>query len=129
MPGHRQSILYVGGSVRRLGLAGVVLLAGCASFLPHSENDNSTFKTFAQAQHAVASLVPMHSDMETLKTLGIDPLKLANAKLQAGGEQFDPGQALSELRKMRRARINTALIGHSGDSQVGYPRCRGDGRI
>ena len=81
MPGHRQSILYVGGSVRRLGLAGVVLLAGCASFLPHSENDNSTFKTFADAQHAVASLVPMHSDMETLKTLGIDPLKLANAKL------------------------------------------------
>lgn len=81
MSGHRRTILHVGGPVRRFRLAGVFFLTGCSSFLPHSQNDNSTFNTFADAQSAVVSLSPMHSDMETLKKLGIDPLKLANAKL------------------------------------------------
>ncbi len=61
-----------------LALAGLMLLSACSSLLPSSRNESLTFKTFDEARAAVESLVPMKSDLATLKGLGIDPARQPN---------------------------------------------------
>lgn len=59
-----------------LGLS--LLLSACASWLPESHSDNTPFKSFAEAQQAVESLVPMQSDSKTLESNGFSLAKHPN---------------------------------------------------
>lgn len=54
-------------------------LSGCAGLLPRSANDMpSTFVDFAAAQHALETIVPFHTSIEDLPTLGFDPRSGSN---------------------------------------------------
>lgn len=57
------------------------LLAGCSSLLPRSSSELSSFETYDQARDAIASLVPMKSNVTHLQELGIDPGKLPNTDI------------------------------------------------
>jgi hypothetical protein len=46
--------------------------------LPRARNESSPFKSFEEASKAIDDLIPMKSDVTTLTTLGIDPVKQPN---------------------------------------------------
>lgn len=56
----------------------VLLLQGCATWLPKSHTQSPTFQTFDEARTAIESLVPHKSNLETLNTLGLTPTKQPN---------------------------------------------------
>ena len=58
-----------------------VCLGGCSTLLPKSQTRVSDYQTFDQARRAIESLVPQISDIATLKSIGIDPLKSPNTTL------------------------------------------------
>jgi hypothetical protein len=55
-----------------------VLLQGCASLLPSSTTHSAQFENFDEARTTIESLVPYRSDVATLTSLGIDPLRQPN---------------------------------------------------
>lgn len=56
----------------------IAALAGCGSMLPTTTTDAAQFKTFDEARQAIESLVPYQSDVKTLSSMGIDPLRQPN---------------------------------------------------
>lgn len=56
------------------------LISGCASLLPVSHSDASTFDTFDDARNAVVTLVPMRSTKTESKKNGVDFAKQPNTK-------------------------------------------------
>jgi len=58
----------------------VVLASGCASLLPVSHSDTSTFETFDQARSAVVALVPKRSTKTVVDSKGLDFSALPNTK-------------------------------------------------
>ena len=67
----------------RLFLLGTVAssLTACSSLLPKTLNDASDFKSFEEARAAIESLIPMQSNQDTLKALGIQAGKQPNTTL------------------------------------------------
>ncbi len=61
-----------------LCLLPALLLGGCASMLPEVHNESALFASFEAARNAIDSLVPMKSDVTTLKSLGLDPAAQPN---------------------------------------------------
>lgn len=57
-----------------------LLASGCASMLPVSRSDTSTFETFDEARNAVVSLVPKQSTKALAASKGIDFAALPNTK-------------------------------------------------
>lgn len=62
-----------------LGIA--VLLGGCSSLLPRGRSESTLFKTFEEARNAIEGLVPMHSNVNALSQLGIDPVQQPNTEI------------------------------------------------
>jgi len=56
----------------------LLLLSACASMLPKSRTETTTFESFDQARAAIESLVPMKSRREDLDSNGFKPGKQAN---------------------------------------------------
>jgi hypothetical protein len=60
-----------------LKVLGVFLTVGyltaCSSWLPKAGNESFYFNSFAEAQHAIESLVPMKSNLQDLIALNLDP--------------------------------------------------------
>ncbi|WP_210545405.1 hypothetical protein [Rhodoferax sp. PAMC 29310] len=50
-----------------------LLLGACSSLLPSAKSESSPFETFEQARQTIEGLVPMQSDVQDLKRLGIAP--------------------------------------------------------
>lgn len=76
-----------------------VLSAGCASLLPQSHTEASSFKTFEEARVAVESLVPQKSNLATLTAMGMDPAKHPNTTLLTHADvvrRFVPGSVLNK---------------------------------
>ena len=76
---------YLGDPVRKqvlirlcCGFLLVVMAAGCSHMLPRSVSESPTFQTFDEARLAIESLVPGKSNLATLTSLGIDPIKQPN---------------------------------------------------
>lgn len=63
----------------------ILLLAlacsGCSTWLPRAHSRSSTFETFDAARTAVESLVPMHSNVDTLAQMGISPTQQPNLQI------------------------------------------------
>jgi len=57
------------------------LLASCASWLPESRADTTTFETFDDARQALESLVPMESTRQALENHGFDLSKHPNVTI------------------------------------------------
>ncbi len=55
-----------------------LLLAGCSSLLPSAKSESSPFETFDQARLAIEGLVPLQSDADAIRKLGIAPLNYPN---------------------------------------------------
>ena len=55
-----------------------LLLHGCSSMLPEVHSESTPFNSFEDARKAIESLVPMTSDVATLKSLGLDPATQPN---------------------------------------------------
>lgn len=52
-----------------LGLA----LSGCSGLLPKSRTESPTFQSFDEARQAIEAIVPMHSNLASLREMHIDP--------------------------------------------------------
>ncbi len=59
----------------------VTLLSACASLLPVTRTDASSFQTFEEARDAVVALVPMKSSRKAVEKGGIDFAKHPNTKI------------------------------------------------
>lgn len=72
----------IAASMKRLlhpaTLISALLLMGCSHMLPRAQNDSTPFESFEAAQSAIESLVPMHSDLDALARLGLNPAKQPN---------------------------------------------------
>lgn len=64
-----------------LSLSLCLLVSGCATWLPESHTDTTTFKTYDEARKAVEALVPMKSDWAVLEKNGINPKEHPNTTL------------------------------------------------
>lgn len=66
-------------------LAGMLMLtllaSGCASLLPESHTNTTSFQSFDEARAAVEALVPMKSDRQALEANGFNPAKHPNTVL------------------------------------------------
>ncbi len=73
------------GCSKHLVLAGVLALtlltSGCASLLPESHTNTTSFQSFDEARAAVEALVPMKSDRQALEKNGFNPAKHPNTTL------------------------------------------------
>ena len=58
-----------------------LLLASCSHMLPRARSESSVFKSFDEARAAIESLVPMTSNVGTLRQLGIDPVTQPNTTI------------------------------------------------
>lgn len=78
-------------------LASVV--SSCSSLLPDTHSDTSNFTSFGAARQAIESLIPMQSNQETLKALGIEAGKQPNTTLLTHADvvrRFAPGSVISK---------------------------------
>jgi hypothetical protein len=76
-----------------------VLLTSCSSLLPNTRSDASEFTTFEAARQAIESLIPMQSNQETLKALGIEAGKQPNTVLLTHADvvrRFAPGSVITK---------------------------------
>ncbi|KAB2970806.1 hypothetical protein [Zoogloea sp.] len=59
-----------------------IMLAGCASMLPTSQQDvKNNWENFEQAKQAYDSIVPFQTDMATVRQLGFDPSVTPNVQI------------------------------------------------
>jgi hypothetical protein len=58
-----------------------LLLDGCSSMLPQVHNESTPFASFDEARKAIDSLVPMKSDVTSLKSMGLDPATQPNTTI------------------------------------------------
>ena len=77
---HLQSEYAMLKSAHHLLILIIVLTSGCASLLPVSRSDTSTFERYEEARDAVAALVPMQSTKASAQKSGIDFAKQPNVK-------------------------------------------------
>jgi len=80
-------------------LALALMASACSSLLPKSRNESPTFQSFDDARQAIEGLVPMKSDLATLSSLGIDPVKQPNTLILSYPDivrRFAPGNVLSK---------------------------------
>ncbi len=54
--------------------------------LPQVHNESTPFKSFEEARKAIDSLVPMKSDVATLKSMGLDPATQPNTTILTQSE-------------------------------------------
>ena len=59
-------------------LVSVLVLTACSHMLPRAQNESTPFESFDAAQSAIESLVPMHSTLDTLTRLGLNPAQQPN---------------------------------------------------
>lgn len=102
----------VPGNPWRIGLRLAALwllfaLQACSSLLPHAHTESTAFPSFEAARSSIEALVPMQSNLQNLKALGIDPASQSNVtilsypdllrRFVAGGairrSELDPGIA------------------------------------
>ena len=63
-----------------------LLLGSCSSMLPKVHSESTLFASFDDARLAIESLVPMKSDVTTLKGLGLDPATQPNTTILTQSE-------------------------------------------
>jgi hypothetical protein len=56
-------------------------MVACSGLLPRAGNESFYFDSFEQAQHAIESLVPMHSTVKDLEARNLDPEHQPNTVL------------------------------------------------
>lgn len=67
--------------IRLLATFGFVAIAGCSALLPRSRaEDISPFQSYDAARQALESVVPYHTTLQDLKTLGFDVQASANVQ-------------------------------------------------
>lgn len=59
-------------------IAAALLVSGCTSLLPRARSESSPFMSFDEASAAIDALTPMHSKIDAVTALGIDPVKQPN---------------------------------------------------
>lgn len=86
------------GRIRLAGLGlAAWLLAGCASMLPQTHTNTTSFNSFDEARAALEALEPHKSDRKTLETNGFTPAHHPNMTLLTHADvvhRFVPGALL-----------------------------------